>query len=233
MIAFSLDTSVPAPCHKEARNDLPAGARASDIVEVVAWIKCRVVAVLQVPRVGVTRANRGAVFTLRSLERLDFAHEGLKNEEARITSNTTTICASKDLLAALQRGIAWHLPNDRIILRAHELSRCSSPLAQRSVTGPLYPSVASFTKPCNGQVFPLWIVENGSAPASPGATLSAPVPMLLVALGLQISPVSMVCGNVFGFAWIPEFINGDWLFMVVCNMSVSRQGTSGRDEAVM
>jgi hypothetical protein len=104
MIALSLDTSVPAPCHKEARDDSPAGARASYIVKVVAWIKCRVVAILQVPRVGVTRANRGAVFIVRSLERLNFAHEGLKNEEARIASNTTTICASKNLLAALQRG---------------------------------------------------------------------------------------------------------------------------------
>jgi len=91
---------------QEARDDLPAGARAGDIVEIVAWIKRRVVAVLQVPRVGVTRANCGAVFIVRPLERLDFAHEGLKNEEARITSNTTTICASKDLLAALQEGIA-------------------------------------------------------------------------------------------------------------------------------
>ena len=56
--------------------------------------------------------------------------------------------------------------------------------------------------------------------------------MLPVALELQISLVSIVCGNVFGFAWIPEFINDDWLFVVVCNMNVSRQGTSGRDEAV-
>jgi hypothetical protein len=104
MIALSLDTSVPAPCHQEARDDSPAGARASYIVKVVAWIKCRVVAVLQVPRVGVTRANRGAVFIVRSLEHLNFAHEGPKNEEARITSNTTTICTSKDLLAAPSEG---------------------------------------------------------------------------------------------------------------------------------
>jgi hypothetical protein len=76
-------------------------------------------------------------------------------------------------------------------------------------------------------------VENGSALASSGATLLAPVLMLLVALELQISLVLMACGNVFEFAWIPEFINDDWLFMVVCNMSVSRQGTSDRDEAVI
>jgi len=31
---------------QEARDDLPAGARAGDIVEIVAWIKRRVVAVL-------------------------------------------------------------------------------------------------------------------------------------------------------------------------------------------
>jgi hypothetical protein len=57
--------------------------------------------------------------------------------------------------------------------------------------------------------------------------------MLLVALELQISLVSMVCGDVFEFAWIPGFINDDWLFMVVWDINVSRQGTSDRDEAVM
>jgi hypothetical protein len=57
--------------------------------------------------------------------------------------------------------------------------------------------------------------------------------MLLVALELQISLVSMVCGDVFEFAWIPELINDDWLFMVMWDINVSRQGTSDHDEAVM